>query len=60
MAKRGLLKQDKVLFKGGVGGGDNLGCYHPLYDITSVTSPSCLAELGVPFCGAHSRSLALQ
>ena len=48
------------LKEGGVGGGDNLDCYHPLYDITSVTSPSCLAELSVPFCGAHGHSLALQ
>ena len=45
------------LKQGGVGGGD---CSHPLYDITSVTSPSCLAELGVPFCGAHGHGLALQ
>lgn len=49
-----------MLKGGGAEGGDNLDNYHSLYDITSVTSPSYLAELGVPSSGAQGYILALQ
>lgn len=43
---RSLEAEDKVMFKGGVET-HSLDSCHRFYDITSVTSHSCLTELGV-------------